>query len=150
MKMNCNKAHTKLIFLAEGSLSAEMKQDLLLHISVCEDCKQMYSLFLQMETQISIQKAMEPSAWFDSVLSQKIENISNLKTKDLVPKIKPQWVYAFAIGFAVISAFVTGYFIGNNNYQYINSSSQSVQKTNVQNSSENGQEAQYETAFSLY
>lgn len=148
--MNCTQLHRKIIFLAEGSLDAESREDMLSHISGCADCSRVWEVFSETEKIISVQKNSETSAWFNAKVKQKIENLGNANTAIGMAGIRPQFVYAIVIAFAVLSAFATGYFIGNNNYQYINNSSQSFQKETNTNGNNNTQDDQYENAFSLY
>jgi phosphotransferase system glucose/maltose/N-acetylglucosamine-specific IIC component len=75
-------------------------------------------------------------------------NVSAIPQRQAVSSIR--LVYIVAIGFAVISAFATGYFIGQNNFKYMNSANQINQKQTEQSQANSTTDHQYENSFSIY
>lgn len=150
--MNCTQIHTHLWMLAEGSLDSQRREELLSHLSACEECSAKYQLIKQVESIILAQKTIEPSPWILSRIQQKIA--AQKKSNDTaIPQRQPvsiRMVYIVAIGFAVISAFATGYFIGKNNFQYMNSANQVNQKQTEQSQANSTTDQQYENSFSIY
>lgn len=151
--MKCTQIHTKLGLLSEGLLDNQSKKEVLTHLSRCKECSAKYHLLTVAESIIAMQKAIEPSPW---LLQRTKQNIF-LQNKHISTavfskqKASIRLVYFIAVSFAVISAFTTGYLIGKNNFQYLNSENRINQKQAAQSQTNSSTtDEQYQNSFSLY
>ena len=151
--MKCTQIHTKLGLLSEGILDSQSKKEVLAHLTRCKDCSAKYHLLTVAESIIAAKKTIEPSPWLLLQIRQKISLKNECINTAVFRKQKAsiRLVYFIAVSFAVISAFTTGYLIGKNNFQYLNSKNRINQKQTTQSQTNSSTtDEQYQNSFSLY
>lgn len=109
--MKCKKTKIKISAYVDGELQEKEKQQLMLHISKCADCRKELENIQHLASIVNIYEEIQPSAGFMDGMRNKVEKWENRKTA-LFPfyLLKPAAVGLSIILITFISSLIGNYF----------------------------------------
>ncbi len=110
--MDCSQFKSNILFYSESSLSGDLSQETMDHLSSCNSCAQLFSQFNAMEIIIEHDKKAEPNAFAATRILQHIDNKSAKRQSEFTPF----WIRVLqpvALAIALICGILIGSYTAN-------------------------------------
>ena len=123
---NCSKLKEFLVELAEDSLSPELKEEMLAHITECPGCEKLFHDFSELWEELSLPAGREPtvSLWPNLERAIGARKRHPLRSGPPVQGF-PGLLRPAAVGLAVLLAVLAGFQLGNPRGDYLPASQRS-------------------------